>query len=120
MEKGYTQSTNIEPYPYRVLGTGTHSSLLIILRLNNNDSSDNYLCSGAVQGFKITFQSPNEQPQIWKSYFYVSPNHAAFFKISPELTLTLPSVYEYSPDVRQCIFNYERQLRFFRGISQYI
>lgn len=117
MESGYDESTNIEPYPYRVPGTGKHSSLFIILRLHTLDV--NYLCSGAVHGFKVTFQAPNEQPKLWKSFYYISPNRAVIFNISPKLTLALPSVFGYSSDVRQCFFTAERRLRFFKGIYRF-
>lgn len=112
LEKGYTPTTNIEPYPYHIYGSGKHSNLFIILKSFHNDIS--YPCSGPVHGFKIIFDSPNEQPQLWKSFFYISPNRAALFEISPKLTVNSPDLVGYSPNTRQCFFSFERKLRFFK------
>lgn len=116
MDRGYPEKPNVELYPYRVFGTGPHSSLMVVLKLYKSDIS--YLCSGAVQGFKITFQSPHEQPQLWNNYFYISPGTASAFKIYPNLVFTLPNVQRYSPNIKHCFFNSERQLRFFKEYTQ--
>lgn len=114
-EKGYDQAAK-DPYPYRVYGTGPHSSLFVILRLYDYDID--YMCAGAVEGFKVTFQSPHEQPQLWKNYYYISPGRAAMFKVSPNLVGTSPSLSGYSPSVKHCFFKTERKLRFFKEYTQ--
>lgn len=113
-DRGYLPKDN--PYPYRVFGTGPHSSLTVVLRLSNLDIS--YLCSGAIQGVKVSFQSPAEQPQLWKNYFYISPGTAATFKINPNLVHTMPNVEHYSPTIKHCFFKTERKLRFFKQYTQ--
>lgn len=113
IENGYISSKNKDPYPNRVYGIGKLSSLVIIFRFRDNDLS--YSCSGPLQGVvKITFESPSEQPTLWKSFYYVSPNQAALFKIIPKLTITSPDLLKYSPNTRQCFFESERQLQLFK------
>lgn len=112
IEKGYTLTTNIEPYPYHIYGSGKHSNLFIILKSFHNDIS--YPCGGPINGFKITFDSPNEKPELWKNFFYISPNRAALFKMTPKLIVNSPNLVRYSPNTRQCFFSFERKLRFFK------
>lgn len=135
MESGYGQREKEGLYPYRVFGTGRLSSFLVTLRLHEFD----YLCSGAIQGFKVTFnvnwfksncwnntyveleyefQPPNEEPQFVKNYFYVSPNRGVLFKVTPKLIITSLNLNTYSPSVRRCYFNSERQLRFYKQYTQ--
>lgn len=115
-ENGYNHSEGVESYPYRVFGTGRHASFTIMLKILNQDID--YLCSGASQGFKISIQAPNEEPQLWKNYFYVSPLRTALVKITPKITITSNSVRKYSPKIRQCFFNSERRLRFYSFYTQ--
>lgn len=116
METGYGESNNVEMYPYRVYGTGKPASFTVLLRVFNHDID--YLCAGAVQGFKVKFHPPNEGPQIWKKYFHISPGQAALFTIEPKVIITSNNVRKYSPKVRQCYFNSERRLRFYKQYTQ--
>lgn len=53
MEKGYCETkNNSEAYPYRIFGTGKSASLVILMRTFNQDID--YLCGGAMQGFKAS------------------------------------------------------------------
>lgn len=54
VEHGYNQPAEEKLYPYKVYGTGKHFALMITLKMFASDID--YLCSDAVQGFKITFQ----------------------------------------------------------------
>lgn len=135
LESGYGLREKEGLYPYRVFGTGRLSTFLVTLRLYEYD----YLCSGAIQGFKVTsvltlttlvqlfnqsllkfksFQPPNEEPQFVKNYFYVSPNRGVLFKVTPKLIITSLNLNTYSPSVRRCYFNSERQLRFYKQYTQ--
>lgn len=116
-DEGYEETVdNVKVYPLRAFGTGEQFSLVILLRVLTRDVDS--LCGGPTQGFKVLFHPPNERPQIWKRYFQVSPGKMAFFTISPNVILTMPSVKKYSPNIRQCYFNTERSLRFFKEYTQ--
>lgn len=58
MGLGYKHAKDVEPYPFRVFGTGQQFSLSILLRVLSHDLD--YLCGGSTQGFKLTFHPPNE------------------------------------------------------------
>lgn len=116
MEKGYDEYTKGEPYPYRVCGTGMQASLIVVLKVSNDDIDN--LCGGALQGFKVVFHSPHEGPRIHKKHFQVSPGRTMLLSIDPKLIVSSSSVRKYSPELRQCYFNSERQLRFYKNYTQ--
>lgn len=116
MEVGYDESTKGEPYPHRVCGTGMQASLIVVLRMNNNDIDD--LCGGALQGFKVVFHAPHEGPRILKKHFQISPGRTVLFSIDPKLIVSSDCVRKYSPELRQCYFDSERQLRFYKNYTQ--
>lgn len=105
-----------EPYPRRIFTTGKLASFKVILRVLRHDIDD--LCGGSVKGFKVKFHPPNENPQMWKKYFLVSPGRTIFYTIIPEVIESADNIRKFSPDIRQCYFNSERQLRFYQMYTQ--
>lgn len=116
-ETGYEDSRNPEAYPYRVYGVGRRESFSAIVRVLNSDLD--YLCGGAIEGYKIAFHLPNELPHVWKKRYHVSANQAAMFMVAPNLITTSPTLRRLPPKVRQCYFNAERQLKFYHHYSQH-
>lgn len=117
IERGYTTDTpSTESYPMRVYGTGKEATLVVLLRMFTYDIDR--ICGGSTQGFKLSFHGVNESPQIQRRYFHVSPGKTAFFTITPNVIIASDSYKKYSPSVRQCFFNHERQLRFFKQYTQ--
>ena len=114
IDYGYKKniSNQTEPYPFRVIDAGLQYSLYVILKVNNYDID--YLCGGETQGFKIGFHSPIDIPREKKNFFDLSPNRAAFYSVEPTYTKTAANVRKFSPCERQCYFNSERKLRFYR------
>lgn len=105
-----------EPYPFHAIDAGLQYSLLVILKMNNNDID--YLCGGTIQGFRIGFHSAGDIPRGKKHFFNLSPNRAAFYLIEPRLTKTDANVRKFSPHRRQCYFNTERKLRFYHHYTR--
>lgn len=120
METGYDDSlyddVTTEPYPHRIFTTGKLASFKVILRVLRHDIDD--LCGGSVKGFKVKFHPPNENPQMWKKYFLVSPGRTVFYTIIPKVIESANNIRKFSPDVRQCYFDSERQLRFYKIYTQ--
>ncbi|XP_055321191.1 pickpocket protein 28-like, partial [Sitodiplosis mosellana] len=117
LESGYDESIKNDKYPHRIYGTGNQASIIIVLRVDNNDID--HLCSGEVQGFKVIFHPPHDGPQVLKRYFQVSPGKTAQFSIDPRFTYSTPNVKKYRPDVTQCYFSSERKLQFYKKYSQH-
>lgn len=51
LDKGYLDNSELDTYPRRALGSGKRSGLTVLMRAYNKDLD--YLCRGAVQGFKV-------------------------------------------------------------------
>lgn len=116
-ETGYDDPRNPEAYPYRAYGMGRRESFTAIIRILNSDLD--FLCGGAIEGYKIAFHLPNELPHVWKKQYHVSADQAAMFMVAPNLISTSPTLRNHSPMVRQCYFNAERQLKYYQFYSQH-
>lgn len=73
LEKGYDDSDkNLSmrgSYPHRIIGTGAHYGLSLMLYLDPNDLD--YLCQGPIEGFKVVLHAPSEIPLPSKNFFRV-------------------------------------------------
>lgn len=77
------------------------------------------LCGGGMQGFKIVFHAPNENPTALKQFFYLSPDTVSVFRIDPKMITTSDSaLHYYGAEERRCLLSTERKLHFFRQYTQ--
>ena len=118
LQDGYDDSeiNGAETYPYRVFGAGARAGLFALLRLSEQDLE--YLCRGPVQGFKILLHTPGEVPQVSKHYFRVPLLQEVLVSVKPQMITTSEGLRHYEPNRRQCYFNSERQLKFFKVYTQ--
>lgn len=118
MEDGYTKLKNLdtESYPFRVFGTGDPSGLTVLFRVSKPDID--HLCGGTIQGFKIKFHNPSEDPQIWKKRYQLSPDAQKLFIINPAGTAAKDEIRKYDAGVRNCYYPFERPLRYYKRYSQ--
>lgn len=77
-----------------------------------------YACRGPVQGFKVILHPPNELADISGQHFRVPFDEAVRISIKPNVLVTSTSLNNYSPERRQCYFNAERKLRYFKAYTQ--
>lgn len=112
---GYTTRQS-ETYPRRVLGPGTRASLIVVLRLDSID--EDYTCRGPVQGFKFLLHPPNEIPRVSTNYFSIPLDQEVIVSVKPNMMTTSPKLRSYKPEVRQCFFDGEKKLKFFRIYTQ--
>jgi acid-sensing ion channel, other len=115
LEDGYN-TTDAETYPRRVLGPGARAGLNIVLKLTKPDLD--YSCRGPVQGFKILLHTPGEIPRVSKQYFRVPLKQEVVVSVKPNMITTSKGLYDYAPERRQCFFNRERNLKFFKVYTQ--
>lgn len=118
LENGYNdRGRNVtETYPYRVFGAGARVGLFALLRLYEQDLE--YICRGPVQGFKILLHTPGEIPQVSRHYFRVPLLQEVLVSVKPNMITTSEGLRHYEPNRRQCFFDSERQLRFFKAYTQ--
>lgn len=115
LEDGYSTS-NPTTYPHRVLGPGARAGLNIVLKLTEPDLD--YICRGPVQGFKILLHTPGEIPRVSKQYFRVPQRQEVVVSVKPNMITTSEGLADYAPERRQCYFNKERDLKFFKVYTQ--
>lgn len=115
MQEGYSTS-DAETYPRRVLGPGERGGLIIVLQLDSSDLD--YICRGPVQGFKVILHTPAEVPMASKHYFRVPLNQEVIVNVKPDIITTSSGLKDYHPNRRQCFFDNERNLKFFKIYTQ--
>ncbi|XP_055693357.1 pickpocket protein 28-like [Lutzomyia longipalpis] len=116
LEDGYESDAPMHTYPHRALGDGVRSGLYTWLYLSKADYD--YLCRGSMQGFKVLLHSPDEVPQVAKHYFRLAMNQEITVSVKPSMFTTSDGLREYDPIRRQCFFNHERELKFFKIYTQ--
>jgi amiloride-sensitive sodium channel len=115
LEKGYP-TAETETYPRRVLGSGAKAGANIVLALFKSDLE--YLCRGPVQGFKVLLHTPGEIPRVSKQYLRVPLNSEVLISVKPQMITTADNLIQYHYDRRQCYFNHEKQLKYFKLYTQ--
>ena len=76
------------------------------------------MCRGPVQGFKILLHTPGEIPRVSKQFFRIPLEQEVVVSVKPNMITTSEGLADYSPDRRQCYFNEERHLKFFKVYTQ--
>ena len=114
-EDGYV-NFNADVYPQRVLGSGHRAGLNIKLFVKEN--ALDYSCKGAVQGFKIALHTPGELPRLSVQFYQVPLKQQVLMTVSPQVITTAAGLRSYTPESRQCYFNIEKQLKFFKTYTQ--
>lgn len=118
LEDGYNNSDRnvTETYPHRVFGAGARVGLFALLRLFEQDLE--YICRGPVQGFKVLLHTPGEIPQVSRHYFRVPLLQEVLVSVKPNMITTSDGLRHYEPNRRQCYFDSERKLKFFKVYTQ--
>ncbi|XP_037032181.1 pickpocket protein 28-like [Bradysia coprophila] len=118
LEDGYDSSVEIDSqtYPYRIFGSGAQDGIFVLMHLLKEHLE--YMCRGAVQGFKISLHTPGEIPQMSKHYFRVPLLQEVLVSVKPNMITTSEGLRHYEPNRRQCYFASERKLRFLKVYTQ--
>ncbi|KAL1401557.1 hypothetical protein pipiens_006516 [Culex pipiens pipiens] len=115
-EKGYLEDTFSVVEPLRAPGTGMSNGLTVdlVLDVRNFD----YLCKGPIQGFKVQIHTPTEYPLMSKRFIRVPLDQEVTALVKPQFVGTSWKLKDYEPSRRNCYFEHERPLRYFRIYSQ--
>lgn len=116
LERGYKPGPNQNVYPMRVFSAKQSTALVVFLRLYDHDLE--YVCRSLVPGFKIFLHTPGEVPAMSRKSYRVPAFEEAELTINPTFISTAHGLRSYKPNQRQCFFNNERQLRFFKIYAQ--
>lgn len=116
LENGYTNENREDAYPMRLFKTGKNTGLTLWLAVRNFDFQSR--CTGTDEGFKITLSMPGEAGQMSKHVYHLPLAESATISVKSQIITTSEGLRNYNPKQRQCFYNSERQLRFFRIYTQ--
>uniref|UniRef100_A0A182R6L9 Pickpocket n=1 Tax=Anopheles funestus TaxID=62324 RepID=A0A182R6L9_ANOFN len=116
MEKGYTVGEDLLAYPRRTASGGFKGGAIVLMKTHQKNRE--YICSGALQGYKVTIHPPDEFPRLSEHHIRVPPMHAVSIIVKPRLLTTQSNLHRYPYTKRQCFFADERKLRFFRVYNE--
>ncbi|XP_034254856.1 pickpocket protein 28-like [Thrips palmi] len=115
-ETGYPeQDRSVLETPWRPVGIGTHLGLTITL---DSELHDYYCSSTSSAGFKMLLHNPVETPKIAAFGALVEPGTENRVAITPVISHTASSLLAVTVAKRQCLFQHERRLYFYRTYTQ--
>uniref|UniRef100_A0A8W7NZT8 Uncharacterized protein n=1 Tax=Anopheles coluzzii TaxID=1518534 RepID=A0A8W7NZT8_ANOCL len=102
--------------PLYARGAGLHAGLTLFLRQIKEDVD--YMCTGFSQGYKLMIHDPGEYPQVSMRNMRIPFGHEISIALKPQMMITSQSAADFSWEKRQCFFNHERHLRYFKIYNQ--
>ncbi|VEN48136.1 unnamed protein product, partial [Callosobruchus maculatus] len=116
VEKGYT-AFEIDAYPRRALRVGQKHALSVMLKTKKEDAEYDR-CANYESGYRINVHFPSVYPDVTQNYFAVPLGQLVSGLIIPEMIRTSEGVKRFHPKTRDCYFQSERPLQFFKVYSQ--
>lgn len=116
LETGYLENATWYSYPERVLRSGERGELGILMPFKIADVDS--LCQLNKQGMRIALHAPGDIPDLNDQYIRLNLNQQMRMIVTPNLITTSPNLDHYPVERRQCYFQEERHLRFFKIYSQ--
>lgn len=115
-DHGYKADTDNQSYPLRISNALPDGGLKLgLVQLRNNLKLK---CDEVKTAFRIFLHMPGETPALSRLPFEIYPNEDTKISIKPTLITTTDGLRRYAPDRRQCFFNFERRLSFYRIYTQ--
>lgn len=116
LERGYSTKSKDRSYPIRVFSA--HKSSALKFKLRTFDEDVEYVCRSLVPGFKVFLHMPGDVLKKNDRSIRVPFSEEIQISIIPKLTTTSDGLRKYSIEKRQCLFNSENHLNFFKFYSQ--
>lgn len=112
---GYGENDKDDTYPFRVMGSGAKAGIYIKLKMlkRNNDN----FCKNT-NGFRLVLHTPDEMPQPRSLYYQIPLKTMTVMAIQPRVMSTSDDMKKYRPEDRQCSYDDENQLKYFKQYSQ--
>lgn len=114
-DEGYTTNDD-HAYPLRVIGLGDRSGISLDLKPTDNDTD--YRCRYYERGYKVILHNPGDIPHVFKESFFVPLNDFVQIFVKPRMDTISKGLRSYAPDSRNCLFEDEKVLKFFKVYSQ--
>lgn len=102
-------------YPYHLVTLDDLDSLNLVLNFNPNDWLWNFKCEFPItRSFKIFLHRPDEIREAFDRPIEVEVGRKVMVTVKPNVIVTSDYLRRYSAKLRQCFYNSERHLKFFR------
>lgn len=111
---GYKDRKDDE-YPMRTTNKILFNPVLTFQRHIENIE---YHCKATVQGIKLILSMPGDSLKISHNNYRLPLSKYNLIKFNVKLTTTSEGLRRYPPNKRQCFYDSERRLRFFRNYTQ--
>lgn len=105
-----------EAYPYRVLRKGPNNGFTLSIFFDR-DILDIF-SRRWVQEPKFILHSPDEMPRL-DNFFRIPMGKDVKVLIKPQMVTTSEKLRNFSPKRRQCVYENERKLRYFKTYTQH-
>lgn len=102
--------------PKRILGSGISAGLEIILNGTYAGSKKN--CSDYSAGFMMDMHSSNDIPKVSHRVLKIPLNQELAVAVRSTVMTTSDALVDYPSNVRQCYFDGEKDLKFFKTYTQ--
>lgn len=111
-ENGYANPFAEDNYPFQAIDAKSGFLSSVYRR------DIEYRCTGFDEGFKMVFTMPGETIKMSQNYLRLPLSEYSMIYVTFELTKTSDRLRQYKLSQRQCFFQSERQLRFFKIYTQ--
>ncbi|ERL91445.1 hypothetical protein D910_08775, partial [Dendroctonus ponderosae] len=116
LDEGYSIDDDMHTFPKRALYSGASSALKFSI-IESNENIDQ-ACTKSLQGFKVTLHTPTRVPRPSQQYFRVPLDAIAITAVKPVMVTTSKRVKDFKPEKRQCYFETEKYLKYFKLYTQ--
>ncbi|XP_013104729.2 pickpocket protein 28-like [Stomoxys calcitrans] len=115
LDNGYI-GQGFNAYPQRSVLSSARNGLFAVM-MGQERNFDN-TCRSLKQGYKVFLNSPESVPLTTGNYILVPHDDEVLVSVLPQYITSTENLLQFGPDKRQCYFNNERYLRFFKSYSQ--
>ncbi|CAH1116195.1 unnamed protein product [Phaedon cochleariae] len=115
IEEGYTVR-EVDTYPKRALRIGAKGALLVVMKTHVSDIE--YECASDESGYRVRLHLPSNFPDVTDNHFLVPLDNRVSAAIIPHMIKTSEGVKMFDVTKRDCYFQSERSLEFFKIYSQ--
>ncbi|XP_004533537.1 pickpocket protein 28 [Ceratitis capitata] len=115
LDDGYV-GQGYNSYPQRTAFSSARNGFFAFLQ--GYEHNFEYACRSFKQGYKVFLTSPESVPVTTSNYILVPHGDEVMVSVLPHYVISTDNLHDFSPEKRQCYFNDERYLRYFRSYSQ--
>ncbi|CAH1098525.1 unnamed protein product [Psylliodes chrysocephalus] len=115
VEGGYI-SKEVKVYPKRALRVGVRNQLMVVMKTRFDDVE--FQCAYDESGYRVSIHLPSDIPEVPENHISAPLNQRVIGAIVPHTIRTSEGVKNFSPIKRDCYFQSERHLKFFKIYSQ--